>query len=254
MDTGNGQVRPTRPLVGWEQFEDGEYHFPLGDLLRLLWQRLWIIAIVTIVLVGAVVGFTFTQTPSYQASIKILVGQEGDESDIGSEVLGLQQLTATLVEAVETRPVAEGVIKELDLRVSPEEFLAKLDAEQVKGTQLVEVTYEDTSPERAKQIANTVGEVFSRQLLKFSPSEDQITATVWEQAALPDDPVSPNPLRNALISLIVGSMLGVGLALLLEHLDDSWRSPEEAEQVSGVPTCGVIPKFEVVKVAEKEGG
>jgi capsular polysaccharide biosynthesis protein len=36
-------------------------------------------------------------------------------------------------------------------------------------------------------------------------------------------------------------VLGTGLAFLLEFMDDSWRSPAEAEQVSGVPTFGVIP-------------
>jgi capsular polysaccharide biosynthesis protein len=38
-------------------------------------------------------------------------------------------------------------------------------------------------------------------------------------------------------------MLGIGLALLMEHLDHSWRSPEEVEQISGVPTFATIPDF-----------
>ena len=46
---------------------------------------------------------------------------------------------------------------------------------------------------------------------------------------------------------MIGAVLGVALALLLEFLDDSWRSSEEAEQVSGVPTFGAIPAFAVVK-------
>jgi capsular polysaccharide biosynthesis protein len=78
-----------------------------------------------------------------------------------------------------------------------------------------------------------------------SPSANAITATVWERAAVPDSPVSTNPLRNALLGLLLGGMLGLGLAFLLEYLDDSWRSPEEVEQVSGVPTFGAIRTFEV---------
>jgi hypothetical protein len=42
-------------------------------------------------------------------------------------------------------------------------------------------------------------------------------------------------------------MLGIGLAFLLEYWDDDWRSPEEVEQISGVPTFGVIPLFEILK-------
>ena len=42
------------------------------------------------------------------------------------------------------------------------------------------------------------------------------------------------------------TVFGMRLAFLLEYVDDSWRSPEEAEQVSGVPTFGVIPEFEAL--------
>jgi len=38
----------------------------------------------------------------------------------------------------------------------------------------------------------------------------------------------------------------------LDHLDDAWRSPEEAEQGSGVPTLAAIPAFKVRK--GKRGG
>jgi capsular polysaccharide biosynthesis protein len=44
-----------------------------------------------------------------------------------------------------------------------------------------------------------------------------------------------------------GIMLGIGLALLMEYLDRSWRSPEEVEQVSGVPTFATIPEFSLTK-------
>jgi capsular polysaccharide biosynthesis protein len=52
-------------------------------------------------------------------------------------------------------------------------------------------------------------------------------------------------MRDGFLALVLGGMLGAGLAFLLEYLDDRWRSPEEAEQVSGVPTLGQIPRFEV---------
>jgi capsular polysaccharide biosynthesis protein len=70
---------------------------------------------------------------------------------------------------------------------------------------------------------------------------------VWEYATVPGAPESPDPLRNGLVALALGLLLGMGLAFLLEYLDDSWRSPEEVEQASGIPMFGVIPKFDVAK-------
>jgi capsular polysaccharide biosynthesis protein len=103
-------------------------------------------------------------------------------------------------------------------------------------------------------VANTTGEVFSEQVSEVSPGANAITATVWERAVIPEEPVSPNPLRDGLLALMLGLMIGTGIAFLLEYLDDSWRSPEEAEQVSGVPTFGMVPAIDVPKDKKKSRG
>jgi capsular polysaccharide biosynthesis protein len=222
-----------------------------GDFLRVIWERLWIVVLVAIVLAGIAVGVSLLQTPTYAASIKIMVGQQvsgdGTYSNLSSDVAGLQQITETMALAVVTRPVAEEVIRRLDLQESPDLILANTTAEQIGATAFVEVTYKDTSPEEAKQVVNTTGEVFSKQVSQVTVGANGITAAVWEPAVVPYNPISPDPLRNGLLALAVGAMLGLGLAFLLEHLDDRWRSPEEVEQISGIPTLGVIPSFEVVQ-------
>jgi capsular exopolysaccharide synthesis family protein len=234
-------------------FEE-EYTVSLRDLLRVLWRRLWVIVLAAIVLAGSAVGFDFLRTPVYEASIKILIGQEQNGEavgNLGSDIAGLQDLTQTMTEAVPTRPIAEEVIRRLDLQESPEEFLANLNVEQIAQTQFMEVSYTAPSPEEAQQIANTVGEVFSEQVSEVSANANAITATVWERAALSDSPASPKPVRDGILALILGGMIGTGLAFLLEQLDDRWRSPEEAEQVSGVPTFGIIPEFRALKSDKK---
>lgn len=231
--------------------------FSIREILRILWVRLWLIILVTALLVGAVVGYGLVQRPTYEASIKILVGQEREDdsqSSLGSDVQGLQQITQTMAEAISSRPVAVAVIQQLDLPVAPEQFLEdNLIVEQVGATQFIQVDYRDSDPRRAQRVANTVGEVFSQQISDSSATANTITATVWERAAVPSEPVSPNFFIYTAAALAAGLMLGVGLAFLLDNLDDSWRSPEEAEQVSGVPTFGVIPTFDVPK-GKKRGG
>ena len=213
------------------------------------------VALTAIVLAGASVGLSLTQTPLYEASIKILVGQEGGIIESPNDVDGLQQLTQTMADAVSDRPTAEAVIRELDLQVNPEQFLAEnMSVEQVAETQFIQVHYRDADPERARQIADTIGAVFSRQVSEISPNANSITATVWETASVPQSPVSPNPLRNGLLAMAVGLIIGLSLALLLEYLDDSWRSPEDVERVSGVPTLGVVPGGKTRKAKGEAAG
>jgi capsular polysaccharide biosynthesis protein len=168
-------------------------------------------------------------------------------------VMGLQQLTQTMAETVSSRPIAAAVIQQENLQMTPQAFLEdQLRVEQVKSTQLIEVKYRDPSPTSAQRIANSVGDTFSNQISETSAANgNTIAATVWERAEVPEEPVSPDLVRYLGIALVIGVMLGVGLAFLLEYLDDSWRSPQEAEQVSGVPTLGVIRDFATLMTNKK---
>jgi hypothetical protein len=76
-----------------EHIEDSreEHVISLGDLLQVVWRRLWVIALVALVLAGSVVAYSLTRTPMYEASIKILVGQEQRAdvpANLGSDVHG----------------------------------------------------------------------------------------------------------------------------------------------------------------------
>jgi capsular polysaccharide biosynthesis protein len=244
---------PVSANTGWNIFTEAVSDEPTlhaRDLLWVIWRRLWVVVLIAIVLGGMAVGVSLMQTPTYAASIKIMVGQQpgkGGYTNLNSDVTGLQQITQTMAQVVDTRPVAEEVVRRLDLQESPDYVLANTTAEQINATALIQVTYKDTSPEQAQQVVNTIGEVFSKQVSKVSVGANGITATVWEPAMVPGYPVSPDPLRNGLLALAFGAMLGLGLAFLLEHLDDRWRSPEEVEQISGIPTLGVIPSVRVVQ-------
>jgi capsular polysaccharide biosynthesis protein len=224
---------------------EGELLPPLKELFQVLVNRVWVIVAAVLVCVGVLLGFGLAQTPTYESSIKLIVGQErkaDTPGDLGGEVQGLEQFTQTMVTAVETRPVADAVIGRLKLKTSPDAFLKNLSAEQDGASQFIDVSYRDTDPERARQVANTVGAVFSEQVAGVSPGDNNLTAVVWQRATTPSEPVSPDVRRNTLLALVLGLILGVSLAFLLENLDDSWHSLVDLERVSGVPTLGVIPR------------
>lgn len=234
------------PLQG----ADTENLLPFRDLLGIIRRRLWVILTVTTLLVAAAVGISFLLTPKYEASTRILVGQKqgtANSYSLGSDVQGLQQLTQTLATVASGRPIAEAVIEQQKLSVDPETFQDRLDVQQIPETQVVQIAYEDSDPERARRIANALGDVFSERISEVSPEASGVTATVYERAALPAEPTSPNIPLNVLLALALGLVLGTVLTLLLDYLDDSWRSSEEVEQFTGVPTFGMIPEFEVPK-------
>lgn len=250
---GSSVVSQTRSGIA-----EDEYELPVKAILQTIRRRLWLILLTALVFVAGATVFGFVQTPVYEASIKILVGQEqrndAPSSNLGSDVQGLQQLTETVSQAVETRPVASAVIQRLDLQKSPEQFLRNLRVQQVSSTQFIEVSYRDPDPKLAKRIVDTTGEEFSKKITTVSTSANAITATVWERSPVPSKPTLPNFLYYTLAASAAGLTLGLGLAFLSEYLDESWHSPEEVERISGVPTFGVIPRFEASSGKEKSEG
>ena len=67
---------------------------------------------------------------------------------------------------------------------------------------------------------------------------------VAEKANKPLSPFKPNKKRNLLLSIIVGLLLGVGLAFFREYIDRTIHTEEDVQRVLGMNVLSVIPKAE----------
>jgi capsular exopolysaccharide synthesis family protein len=68
------------------------------------------------------------------------------------------------------------------------------------------------------------------------------TAELVTPASIAAEPFEPTPARNAVLAVFLGLMLGVGLAFLVDHLDDSIKGKEDFERaVPGMGVLGLIP-------------
>jgi len=64
---------------------------------------------------------------------------------------------------------------------------------------------------------------------------------VVDHALVPGWPFSPNVGRNLLMALLLGLFGGLGLAFLVEHLDNTVKGPEDVAKLVDLPSLGVIP-------------
>jgi receptor protein-tyrosine kinase len=65
---------------------------------------------------------------------------------------------------------------------------------------------------------------------------------VAQAAKIPTSPSSPKTSRNTILAAVVGLLLGLGLAFLLERLDRRIREPKDLEAIYGLPLLGVVPE------------
>lgn len=67
---------------------------------------------------------------------------------------------------------------------------------------------------------------------------------VIDRASIPARPISPVKRDDMAFGLLGGLLLGIALALLFESLDDTVRTSDDAEAISGLPALAVVPHFQ----------
>jgi capsular exopolysaccharide synthesis family protein len=83
--------------------------------------------------------------------------------------------------------------------------------------------------------------------LKTTTAAESTPATnirIVYPATIPDSPVSPRKARNLMLGAVMGLVLGVGLAMVMESLDTTLKTPEEVEGWLEIPNLALIPHME----------
>jgi len=75
--------------------------------------------------------------------------------------------------------------------------------------------------------------------------------TIVQKASVPTEPFAPQTVRNTLIALFVGLVLGVGLAFLIDRLDRRIRDEKILEKELGVPVLASVPLIQDGWLARK---
>jgi polysaccharide biosynthesis transport protein len=74
---------------------------------------------------------------------------------------------------------------------------------------------------------------------------------VVDPALVPSSPSRPQKARNILLAFLVGLVGGIGLALFREYLDNTVKSPDDVEQLTGLPSLAVVPSLPGMSTGNK---
>ncbi|CAM3922659.1 YveK family protein [Mesobacillus zeae] len=225
----------------------------LKDLLGTVKKRMSLILAITLtaVMVSSIVSF-FVLTPVYQASTQILVSQKkNDQASVynPSEVQTNLQLINTYNVIIKSPVVLEQVIKNMKLKLTVEELNEKIIVGSEKDSQVVNISVKDEDAKQAAAIANTIAEVFKEKIVEIM-SIDNVSILAKASVVDGQSPVAPRPFMNIAIALIVGLMGGVGLAFLLDYMDNTVKNEQDVEKVLGLPVLGAISIIEDSKMEE----
>ena len=218
-----------------------EQEIRLDELFEALKKRWLMIATITLVatLIAAAVSF-FVIKPQYEASTKLFIGKdEGDNQAYSqNDVLLYQKLMKTYSEAIKTKDLVNRALDNISIDVTAENVLANLTVTTVADTQILKIQYKSNNPQEAKAIIEEVTDEFIKTSKALVPNGN---IQIIEKVQLPEKPVSPNKKMNIAIAFLLGLMISVGLAFLLEFLDNTFKTKEQLERELDIPVIGVIP-------------
>jgi hypothetical protein len=122
--------------------------------------------------------------------------------------------------------------------------------ERARNTSFIRLTYESTDPVKATKIVNTVGQVSSELISETSAANGQLTANVYEKAMVSENPVSPHPLRNGLLTLVIGLVFCAGAVVVRPGVGA--RAVRQGIGEAGAPALPRTDPREAERIKEKE--
>ncbi|WP_440971243.1 YveK family protein [Peribacillus frigoritolerans] len=143
---------------------------------------------------------------------------------------------------IKSPAILEKVIDELELNQSADQLSQKITINSQENSQVFSLTVQDSNPSQAVEIVNTVSETFQKEIKEIMNVDN---VSVLAKAEIKENlaPVNPNPLLNISIAVVVGLMAGIGLAFLLEYLDNTIKDEDDIKRLLDLPLLGSIQKI-----------
>ncbi|MBB6735108.1 YveK family protein [Cohnella zeiphila] len=211
-------------------------------------RRIWLIALVIVVVCGVAGLYASRMTkPEYQATVQLMVNSNDTsgkpQTEPNSEAISSSILLIKTYKQIMTTPrILNKVVEQYpDLHTTAGELGAKLSVASASETQLMSVTVTDSSYVRAAKLANAVSATFQteiRALMKL----DNVSVLNWADPAEKHGSISSSPTKIVAIAFILSLMIGVGLAFLLDRMDDSVKTDRDVARL-GLSLLADVPRM-----------
>ena len=221
--------------------ENNEY-IDMKKILNIILSKKIFIAL--IILLSLVVGYFYSyyyKKPQYNSSVTVLL--TGDEAQGEKQVtqtdLNLNSgLISTYGSIAKSANVLSKVIENLGLDISVQNLQKNLTVAEIKNTQFLKITVENSNPETAMKIANEISKAFVEQIKTIYNIQN---INIIDTAEISNTPCNINHIKDMAIALMAGIFASGVLILILYILDDTIKSEKDIPVNLKLETIGTIP-------------
>lgn len=248
----------------------------MGKALLRRWKAMLLVPMVAMALAA---GYVALRQSTYMATAVLNITNlrltASGQDTLFSESFFDPSFLDTQVQLVGSDPVILAVIEKLglgeaqgDKQAALKRFRNQFTVQQIRQSNLVQVSFTAPDPRQAAQVAN---EIASTYIAKLNTDREKAvqSASSWlrerMRAAGPQaqiiseamPPIDKSNLRGILIIAAAGATgaaAAMMVVLIMAFLDRSIREPDEAQGATGIPCLGIVPMLDTDKTARAADG
>lgn len=230
--------------------ENKELEIDLGKIFYKMRNKFIYIIIAT--MVAALASGLFTHyciKPEYTATVKMYVYSNTDRITTDSsittnELSASADLVNTYIYILNSNTVLNEVIKDLDLKLTPQQLKGAISAAQAGETVAFEVSVKTTSAKLSAKIANSIAKVAPKEIVRVVKAGG---VEIIDWATVPTTPSSPNLKKNIAIAAAVAFFATFAMFFIYELFDTTITNARDIEGDFEYPILGTIPTLSEIE-------
>ncbi len=230
--------------------ENKELEIDLGKIFYKMRTKFIYIIVATIIAALASGLIThFCVKPTYTSTVKMYVYSNtdrivSDSSITSTELSASQELVNTYIYILNSDTVLREVIKDVELKITPNQLKNAITAVQATDTIAFEVSVNTRSPKLSAKIANSIAKVAPKEIVRVVKAGG---VEIIDYANVPTHPSSPNLTTNIGIAAAVTFFVLFALFFLYELFDTTITNARDIEGDFDYPILGTVPTLNEIE-------
>ena len=222
----------------------------LKELFSMFWNKKAEIVFITLILmvVGIIYSY-FYITPVYTAKTDLVlvqssstVSQTGDSAITSTDLTMNSKLVSTYSELIKRNAVFGQVASNLNISdAEAEKIKNNISVNSAKDTEIIEIKVTNEDPNKAADVANEIAKVFSEKIVEIYNISN---IYLLDRAQAPEKPSNVNHMKDIVIFAFIGLVIAAAYVLVANMLDNTIKTEEDIEKVTGLVVLTAIPDYE----------
>ncbi len=186
-------------------------------LINTIRHSWWIIILSTIAALNIALFLSYREDPVYRAEVRFIISPNpalDRTTDFIDGVDTLEKIVATYAEILSSPRMRDLAISQLS---DPPDDIDdyEITAVVLPESSILELSAQGTDASTTALLANTIG----LEAIKYVRGLYQVyEINILDTASVPEDPISPNPVRDSGLAAVLGFVFGSAIAVVREQI------------------------------------